>query len=222
MGENPAACDGNRDCRRMSIEPWQLFAEKRIKQSKFVPYTLDFDRQSPEMIAHMSLEAYLDYYVRRPGGGAKPWALLTLRHKPEVIVEFGSALGIRTNLIAKLNPKATFHTVEIQNPYPASNYRLPPAYMAAINDLPILAHSCRSFDLNIAGNVNLCFIDADHSTESVVKDSEWAFAKKDDGNWRIVWDDYPLLSVREGVDSFCKNHGLTVSHEFGYASVGTE
>jgi hypothetical protein len=67
-----------------------------------------------------------------------------------------------------------------------------------------------SYDFDMAGKVDLCFIDGDHNLPTVKLDTERAWENRNwAGDWCIVWDDYHENNsdVFNTVNDFCKRVG---------------
>jgi len=173
--------------------------------------------ETEEMLAHESKEKYIKYYC--DSGSCQGWGVLSILYKPKVIVEFGTGNGIRTNLLAILNPEAIIYTVDNND---KSGYAdAATGFMAAHNENVIIILSDTS-DFKLE-NVDMCFIDADHTEEGVWKDSHIAWeAKNVKENWCIVWDDYSLKGVKAGVDRFIGKVKCKLSTVGGLYIIGTK
>lgn len=202
------------------IPPWKVFFTDHINAAPFVPYDLDFDRDNPEMQAHLSRKACIDFYSGN--GGAEFWSTLSMRLQPKVIVEIGTAFGIRTNLIGKLNPTAEFYSSDTLYPYPLNDDRVETGYIARMNNVPFTFIADFIWGVNLFRKVNLCFIDGDHHEECVCKDTDWAWRNHDPTNFAIVWDDYALPGVKTAVYGLCDRHRLTLNLWKSYAWVGSQ
>ena len=179
------------------MEPWQNFAIENIKKYPFI--SLNWQGYEDELKAHNDVDSYIQYYI--DSGSAQLFALLSMTFKPNIIVEFGTAMGIRTHLLWRLNPNASIYTVEpLETVRSDGNY--PAGYVAKINHASVTYIKDFSYATNIQ-NVNFCYIDADHSEESVYRDSLLAWKNRNTSqDWVILWDDYPLGSVAKAVNRF--------------------
>lgn len=181
---------------------WQEYFEKTVKEHPFVIYDSTWDINAPETQAHLSLEAYLNYYCYK-SNGAEVWTILSMVLKPAVIVELGTAFGIRTCMLGKLNPKAKIYSTDNQK-FQSLGANIEMGYLAKLHNIPFIFYCGNSWDTPIEEKLNFCYIDADHSEEAVYKDSWWAWNHKDENNYLLCWDDYPLDTVKKAVDRFCK------------------
>lgn len=198
----------------MELKDWQKFFIEQLDKVPFIPSQVSSDA-SLEIKAHLSKEAYLNYYCY--SGAASSFALLSMLYKPKKIVEAGTGWGIRTALLARLNPEAMIYSIELAKDM--GGY--PPGLVARhLSNVTLIEGDSREYELS---NVELCFIDADHSTESVIADSRRAFTNRNVDNWCIVWDDYPLSTVKDGVDAFVNEVGYPLQdrEEKGYVFIGS-
>lgn len=201
------------------MEKWQEYFEKIVKEQPFVVYNSTWDIGAPETQAHCSLNAYLDYYCYK-NYGAQVWTIISMVLKPAVVVELGTAFGIRTCMLGKLNPKATIYSTDNQK-YQSLGANIEMGYLARLHNIPFTFYCGNSWETKIDGKLNLCFIDADHSEEAVYKDSWWAWNNKDENSYLICWDDYPLDTVKKGVDRFCREINIDLKFIEGVPYVST-
>jgi hypothetical protein len=204
-----------------NLEEWQLYFIEMMEKAPFGKYDLEFDLSNPAIQAHLTIEQYLDYYCYNEKVG-KFWTIISMLCKPKVIVELGTAFGNRTDLIGRLNPDAKLYSVDILNPLPLNNMRVPTGYLARLNKTPFTFIHGRSWETQIEEKVNLCFVDADHREDTVYKDSLWVWENRDENDWYIIWDDYPLPTVERAVNRFCKEKKLTLGSIGGYKYVGSK
>lgn len=188
-------------------EPWQSFFRRRIESAPFVPYDLDFDRDSPEIAAHIDREEYIKYYSK---GAGEFWTRLCMNLKPDMIVELGTAFGIRTNLLGKLNPGATLISVDNLSPYPLNDDRVETGYIARLNRTPFQFVHGETSETVLPRQFNLCYIDACHSPECVARDTAWAWENRNPGRFCIVWDDYDREGVATAVRGLCEAKYVSV------------
>ncbi|KKM61783.1 hypothetical protein LCGC14_1528300, partial [marine sediment metagenome] len=170
--------------------------------------------------AHTSLEKYIEFYSGRGAGFF--WVVMSMLYEPKVIVEFGTACGFATNLLAKMNPQAIIYSIDHSK-----------TAGTADRETGIIAKSNKNVKLVIGNSqefhcsdVDLCFIDSDHRKGAVLSDSHMAWKNRNvDRDWCIVWDDYTWSSVKEAVDCFVskmKDHIPFIGRTGPYLHIGTK
>lgn len=203
------------DVSEVSEESWQKYFVDCVRSKPFV--TVKPINDMPEMWAHTSAERYIDYYCH--GGCARSWTVLSMIYKPKRIVEFGTAIGIRTNLLAILNPQA--YVLSIDNQVGEEALCVPMGFLAKHNS-NVYISTGNSWDFKVK-DVDMCFVDADHSKLGVLWDSYRAWLNRNkEGDWCIVWDDYSLESVRQAVNRFVKEVNCKLEHSVGLYFIGTK
>ncbi len=189
------------------MEEWQEFFIK----------TVDIPSYSPSRLPNGKSETKKEFIENfcHNGNGAT-LTKLSMKYQPKVIAEMGTGWGIRTALLARLNPNSVVHTIEISSEMGGNE---PGLFAKSLKNVVFVRGNSNDWVLK---DVELCFIDADHSEQSVLLDSRRAFANRKEDNWCIVWDDYPLPEVCKSVDLFVKEVGYTlkgVGH--GYVHIGS-
>lgn len=173
------------------MKDWQKHAIDCFKKEDFYEFP-DFMKE-----AHTDFQRYASYneFVKdtlERCGCIAP-ATLSMLFKPKIVVEFGVKLGWTSLLLCRFNPKARIHGVDISGrmengifPY------LPTGYAAFMNNCKNYSlHIMNSWDFEMTGQVDLCFIDADHFLPAVEKDTWRAWENRNrKGEWCIAWDDY--------------------------------
>jgi len=179
------------------ISKWQDFFIDRVKSTPFVPLTRRDMEYCVTLEAHTSLEKYIHFYCHEGAGCF--WTVISMIFNPKTIVEFGTANGATTNLLAKLNPSAIIYSIDHIGW--AGTADSATGFLAKANEnVNLIMENSREFECK---DVGLCFIDADHSKESVLSDSRRAWKNRNvKGDWCIIWDDYDWESVKEAVDQF--------------------
>jgi hypothetical protein len=82
-----------------------------------------------------------------------------------------------------------------------------------------------SWELKLPGQVDLCFIDADHFLPAVEKDTWTAWNNRNkDGDWCIAWDDYHPNNpdVKNTVDKFCAEVGYPLQKIASWHWIGSK
>ncbi len=199
----------------MELKPWQEYFVKQVSSQPFAeipPWQND-----KELIAHSSIDRFIDYYCY--SGSAHFWTILSMLIKPKVIVEFGTAMGIRTRLFARLNPEAVVHSIDKNTNAGTSDAKS--GYVAEREE-NVKLYIGNSNELVIE-NVDLCYVDANHSSEFVYQDSHRAWSNKSkDRSWAIVWDDYHLESVKRGLHFFVEGTDCRLVKFGGICITGTD
>jgi len=140
--------------------------------------------------------------------------LFVKKYQPEVIVELGTHWGISASAMAKGNPKATVHTIDIQKYDKHFN-----------NDSNIKEYLGSSIDVDIVkqipNQIELLFSDSGHSYELTV-DEYWDYLPKMKDGGVIFFDD---IFSAEGTKIFWDNLDVEkivlydVHLEFGFGAV---
>ena len=179
----------------MQPKSWREFFMERVGSVPFVPVA-SIGEKEVTWEAHTSLEKYIEFYSKN--GAGYFWVIMSMMYNPKVVVEFGTACGFTTNVICKMNPQAIVHSID--NSKIAATESRPTGIIVESNEnVNLIIGNSQEFQCE---NVELCFIDANHSKDSVLADSYRAWTNRNDGDWCIVWDDYALSSVKEAVDYF--------------------
>jgi hypothetical protein len=199
------------------MKDWQEFFVAQMNKVPFVPSEVPHNSAgSQEMQAHLSKEKYLQQYCYSEAGCT--FAILSMLYQPKRITEMGTGWGIRTALLARLNPDAIVYSIELAEDMGGYS----PGLLA--KHIPNVKFVKGDSNIWEIPEIDLCFIDADHSTESVLLDSKRAYLNRNVDNWCIIWDDYSLSTVKEAVDRFVKTAGFTLlNSEFsGYVFIGNK
>lgn len=137
-------------------------------------------------------------------GGLEAATLLSMLFRPKVVVEMGLHGGFTTLALCKLNPTARVYGVDCNSKMADAD--LPIGYAAWMGNVKNLTVSVmNSWELDLKGKVDLCFIDADHCGDAPLKDSMRAWENRNqNGDWCIAWDDYHPNNpdVKFAVDQF--------------------
>lgn len=199
----------------MELQPWQEYFIKQIESKPFV--SVPPVENTGELTAQVSIEDFISHYCYT--GNARLWTILSMLIKPKVIVEYGTAMGIRTRLFAKLNPEAIIHSID-KNPVAGTADAVSGLVAQQEDNVKLYIGDSSGFAIK---NVDMCYIDGDHSFMGVWKDSYRAWANKSkDSPWVIIWDDYHLTSVKDGLDTFVKMAGCELIKFGGFCLTGTK
>jgi len=159
-----------------------------------------FDGEDKNMRALANKEAFVDWFAQEPGAIGNPYrdegfyvrelTNVSLTIRPRNIVEFGTNIGLSTLLLRILNPNAEITTIDtLSMQYMPGDIKVVTGMLAKHNG--VKAHYLLG-DSNqfTATDVDMCFIDADHSYGAVVADSEQAWNNRNKDYSAIVWHDH--------------------------------
>lgn len=203
------------------LDPDLSYLRQCLEEADFIPFP--WEGEDRNLRAFGSKSELIRWYCQPPGIDGQPYrdrgfycrelAMVSRRLKPEKIVEFGTSLGIGTCLLRWLNPSAELITVDInRNTYMPGDNLVPTGILARLQGFGCNFVTGDS-RLYISEEVELCFIDADHSYESVIADSMRAFHNLTrEDPWAIVWHDHNSRhpGVMRAVREFCSSLGLTL------------
>jgi hypothetical protein len=173
------------------LKPWQIFAINSFRKDEFYEFPDFIKNADTDFERYSSHERFVWDTVERCGCIAA--ATLSMLFKPKIIVEMGVKVGWTSLLLCRLNPEARVYGVDISGraingvfPY------IPTGYAVFMNNCQNYSLTImNSWDFDIEGMVDLCFIDGDHFLPAVKLDTERAWKNRNkEGNWCIAWDDY--------------------------------
>ncbi len=181
----------------MSIHEDMEFLRARLLEVNLLPYT--WDGEDKNIGAFRSKAELVTWYSQSPGVLAEPYrdrgfycrelAMVSRILKPRSIVEFGTSTGIGTCLLQWLNPMARLVTVDVNVETFLPSGPAEMGVLAKFQRIPahyITMKSWEYWDVD----VEFCFIDAEHTYEAVLKDSERAWHNRRVDKWCIAWHDY--------------------------------
>ena len=187
---------------KKAYDNWLSYFTESVNTLFFKPYT-DYQGEDKNIMAWRSKADFISWYGQPPGSEpyrdngfyVRELTWLSMWCNPKIVVEMGTDKGIGTFLLSRLNPQATIHTVDNKSEVlMPGDRKVETGLFAKENDFNIKFHTGESDQLDIA-DVDLCFIDGDHSKHGVWQDSLRAWANRSKGDWAIIWHDY-----REGED----------------------
>lgn len=199
------------------------YLRDHLNAAKLVPFP--WEGEDRNLAAFRSKNELVSWYSQPPGVENQPYrdrgfycrelATLSRLVQPRTVVEFGTSLGIGTCLLYWLNPKARLITVDVNTEtFLPGDVRVPMGHLAKYQQIPCEYITMESW-LWSNLDVDLCFIDADHSYNSVFMDSDRALRNlPTDHRWAIAWHDYNKMhiGVVDAVTEFCAlNHMLLQS-----------
>lgn len=149
---------------------------------------------------------------------------LSMAYKPKCIVEMGVFSGHTSFILCRANPEANVYGVDCRDIMAGTN--LPTGYTAllhGVNNLQLV--SGNSWDFELSGQVDMCFIDAEHCGEAPYLDSLRAWENRNvNGDWCIAWDDYHQSNpdVVRAVDRFTEEVGMPLFTLASWVYIGTK
>lgn len=201
--------------------PWQRFILDKIKREDYTNFPESVSEQV-SMWKYCTYDMVLSDVVNT--GGCMCAALLSMLYRPKVIVEMGVHAGFTTMLFCELNPDAIVHGVDLHSR--CSDNKMPTGYAAMMQDVRNLRlHFMNSWEFDLSGKVDLCFVDANHSLPDVKLDTERAWENRNnDGEWCIAWDDYHPANpdVYNTVNGFCAKVGMPLNKINAWYYIGTK
>jgi len=172
-----------------------------LKLSGFDLVSLGFKGEDKNLQALNDIESFRAWYGSKPevpepyrddGFYVQELTFISEFIKPKNIVEFGTSLGIGLVLLYMLNRGSSIVSVDDKDfRYMPGNLQVPTGYIASLNNIKYESIRGKSWETKLGENFDLCFIDADHSGDSVWKDSLWAWENKSD-RYSIIWHDYRI------------------------------
>jgi hypothetical protein len=194
-----------------------------LQRADFLP--IPWEHEDKNLGAFRSKEELISWFCQPPGVVDQPYrdrAFYTreLAHisrivQPRTVVEFGTFLGMGTCLLRWLNLDSVLVTVDnAEQVRLYDNRPVPVGYLARLQGIPCAFIRGASWEYKSfwAYGTDLCFIDADHSYEAVLKDSicAWQNRSTDGHKWAIIWHDYNDRhpGVMHAVGEFCIGHDL--------------
>lgn len=189
------------------FEVWKELFLKWMGKFNFVPFLFDGEDKNLKALGDKS--DFLEWYCFHPefpepyrdyGFYVRELTYLSKFMDPKVIVELGTNRGIGTYILQGLNPYSKLYTVDIKSDS---------GHFSKSNDVPCTYITGLSWETRLPEKFNFCFIDADHSEEAVLKDSEWAWNNKAN-DFMIVWHDVNNSEVIKGINRFCEIHNIDV------------
>lgn len=203
------------------MRPWQEYLLSRCPESS-VKTMPEASRVQSAQWRFASWEAFRYDVVECFGPVAA--TCLSLAYQPKVIAEMGVFSGQTSFILCRANPEAQVHGVDCRTIMHGTD--LPIGYTATlhgVNNLTI--HQGNSWDFSLPGQVDLCFIDADHTGDAPYLDSIRAWDNRNqDGDWCIAWDDYHENNpdVVRAVDQFVGEVGMELHKLMSWFYIGTK
>lgn len=197
---------------RRELMPWQTYLLDRFPRDSYVPVPSHIPVGN--MWRHATWDGF--YADTLECNGTQMASILSMVYQPRVVVEFGVDAGFTTLQFCKLNPQARVYAVDLTSRNRNSN--LPICFHALMNNVDNLTVSIMpSWEFAMPGQVDLCFIDGDHTGDAPWKDSVRAWENRNiGGDWCVAWDDYHENNpdVKRAVDEFVAGVGMKL-HQVG-------
>ena len=206
------------------MEHWQKYVLNCFKKEEFFDVDLS-GRTEADKAALRRYHSYNEFVIDTlERYGAIASAILSILFKPKVIVEMGVNIGWTSLLLSKLNPEAIVHGVDIAETY--SDSLLPTGFAVQHHKVKnYKLHLMNSWDFSMPGQVDLCFIDADHFLPAVEKDTWRAWDNRNkEGDWCIAWDDYHVNNpdVFNTVNKFVEEVGYPLQKIASWFWIGNK
>ena len=226
IGENvPMQADTDRARSRANLEPWQHYLLDCFPEAGHLP-TPPYVAEIPGIWRCKDWEHLVCDTIQC--NGTQMPTKLSMLYKPKVIVEMGVHDGTTTMLLCKLNPTARVYGVDCRSRINGewSMQSVPvgfTALMQGVNNLTL--HIGNSWEFEMPGKVDMCFIDADHCGDAPYKDSLCAWLNRNANNdWCIAWDDYHPNNpdVMNAVDEFVSAVGMPLWKLGSWFYIGTK
>ncbi len=196
------------------------FLRGQLEKANLIPYS--WEGEDKNLGAFRSKGELVEWYSQPPGVVNQPYrdrafytrelAMLSRMIGPRTIEEFGTSLGIGTCLLHWLNPNADLVTVDVNTEtFLPGDVRVPMGYLAKYQRIPARFVTGRSWDFADVSRhgVDLCFIDAEHTYDAVLNDSDRAWHNRS-MRFAIAWHDYNDRhpGVVAAVDEFCEEQRM--------------
>ena len=194
---------------RIHFDTWLDFFTTKMNSMSIVP--LQCQMEDKNLRAFNSKEGFIECFGGRLH--TREFSMLSSFIEPSVVVELGTALGMSSFLLSKLSPQAKLYTVDNRSLIPVGgNNSWEVGHIAKVNKIDCEYMINNSWDTTIPAKFNLCYIDADHGKDSVLKDSMWAWQNKDEEHYAIMWDDYSKVfpGVIASVNEFSDLVGIEI------------
>ena len=186
------------DDMKAAFDEWHTYFVESVNALSFKPYT-GYSGEDKNLLAWRSKEEFIAWYGQPPGNEpyrdngfyTRELSWLSLWCNPKIVLEIGTDKGIGTFLLSRLDSQALIHTLDIKPTVKMpDDSDIETGYFAKENQFNIIFEQMDSKDYKLA-DVDLCFIDGDHSKEAVWNDSLAAWWNRHKARrWVIVWHDY--------------------------------
>lgn len=225
-GENIPDSEALRRARtREGLQSWQHFVFDHLPENNYLPAP-PYVHGIPGIWRakdweHLASDTVLCNGTQMP-------AKLSMVYKPRIIVEMGVHDGTTSLLFCKLNPQARVYGVDCRGRIHGNTslQSVPVGFTAMMQDVKNLTlHIGNSWEFSMPGQVDLCFIDADHSGDAPYKDSVRAWDNRNvSRDWCIAWDDYHPSNpdVVRAVDQFVKEVKMPLWKVGSWYYIGTK
>lgn len=204
-----------------NLPAWMRYVINCFKREDFCELPEEIHRQS-SMWKYATYDNLLSDTIHC--NGSVMAATLSLLFKPKTIVEFGVHGGMTALLLCRLNPNARVHAVDVNSRMPDA--MLPICTAAMMNRVKNLSvHIMNSWEFDMYGKVDLCFIDGEHCGDAPWNDSLRAWGNRNaDGHWCIAWDDYHVNNpdVYSAVNKFVEKVKMPLNKVGSWVWIGTK
>lgn len=194
---------------KIHFDTWLNFFTTKMTSISFVP--LQWQGEDKNLRSFNSRSEFIEWFGCRRD--TREFSMLSSFIVPSVVVELGTALGMSLFLLSKLNPQAKLYTVDNRSQIPVGgNSTLEAGHLAKWNKVDCEYMINNSWDIVIPAKFNLCYIDANHEKDPVLKDSMWAWQNRDEERYVIMWHDYSetFPGVIASVNEFSNRTGVEI------------
>lgn len=204
-----------------TMRPWQEYILSKIPP--------DSMRSAPSWARSEPIQPrFLDYEALREDVliqfGPVAAVCLSMAYKPRVVVEMGTHSGSTSFILCRTNPEARVYGIDMRPCIESRSY-LPAGYTAFLHGADnFTMHIGKSWEFALPGQVDMCFIDAEHCGDAPYKDSIRAWENRNvNHHWCIAWDDYhpSCPDVVRAVDQFVGEVGMELRELMSWRYIGT-
>lgn len=203
------------------MRPWQEYLLSKCPPHSIKEMPAEARVQSSQW-RFASLEAFRYDVLECYGPVAA--TCLSMAYKPKVIVEMGVFSGHTSFILCRCNPEAQVHGVDCREVMAGTD--LPVGYTARLHGVNNLTlHVGDSWNFSMPGQVDLCFIDAEHCGDAPYADSARAWDNRNQRrDWCIAWDDYHENNpdVVRAVNRFVSEVGMELRTLMSWVYIGTK
>ncbi len=207
------------------MHDWQKYALSCFKKEEFYEFP-EFIREADSGFKRYAThDEFVFDTMERCGCIAA--ATLSMLFKPKIIVEMGVNLGWTSLLLCKLNPTARVYGIDISGRFQNGKFPyLPTGYATFMHNVKNYTLVMgNSWDFSMQRQIDLCFIDADHTLPAVEKDTKRAWENRNSkGEWCIAWDDYHENNpdVFNTINKFVKEVGYSLQKIASWYWIGNK
>jgi hypothetical protein len=184
---------------RSCYNNWTAYLSSMVHSVKIVG--LNYSGDDLNLAAHNSTEEYAKWFGQPPSNVpyrdsnfyTRDLTMLSMWALPTKVVEVGTARGMGTLFLSRVNPYAEIVTIDVNEHAMFDGEMYEVGYIARHNNCNARFLRMKSWDYVVDQDVGMYFIDGDHSRDAVLMDSDRAWANRNkSGRWVIAWHDYTV------------------------------